>query len=60
MSLHAETFVHAVVAGDQETANEAFRKGLSEKAIAALEVRKLVLVDQVFNKPAVVSNDTND
>jgi hypothetical protein len=49
MKAHAETFVHAVIAGDKEQAEQAFRGGLSEKARAALEVRKLALVDQVFN-----------
>jgi hypothetical protein len=55
MNKHAETFVHAVVAGDKEAAQQAFQSGLVEKAIAALEVRKLTLVDQVFNKPTVQS-----
>ena len=49
MSNHAETFVHAIVAGNKEQAEQAFLRGLSEKAIAALEVRKLALIDHVFN-----------
>ena len=49
MSKHAETFVHAVVAGNKEVAEAAFQRGLAEKAMAALEVRKLSLIDQVFN-----------
>jgi hypothetical protein len=53
MSKHAETFVHAVVSGNKEEAKQAFQHGLAEKAIAALEVRKLTLVDQVFNKSVV-------
>jgi hypothetical protein len=55
MSKHAETFVHAVVAGNKEQAEQAFQRGLAEKAVAALEVRKLSLVDQVFNNPTVES-----
>ena len=55
MSNHAEPFVHAVVAGNKEQAEQAFQRGLAEKAVAALEVRKLSLVDQVFNKPTVKS-----
>jgi hypothetical protein len=55
MSKHVETFVHAVVAGNKEMAQRSFQRGLAEKAIAALEVRKLTLVDQVFNKPMVQS-----
>jgi len=55
MSKHAETFVHAVVAGNKEQAEQAFQRDLAEKAVAALEVRKLTLVDQVFNKPQIES-----
>lgn len=55
MSNHAETFVHAVVAGNKEQAEQAFQRGLAEKAIVALEVRKLALVDQVFNEPQAES-----
>lgn len=55
MNKHAETFVHAVIADQNEQATEAFHKGLAEKAVAALEVRKLALVDQVFNKTAAKS-----
>jgi hypothetical protein len=56
MNKHAETFVHAVIAGNTEQAEQAFQRGLAEKAIAALEVRKLALVDQVFNNTKAKSN----
>lgn len=53
MNKHAEMLVNAVVASDKEASAKAFKAGLSEKAHAALAIRKLSLVDQVFNKAKV-------
>ena len=45
----AHSFVQALVAGDKNKAELAFRAGLSEKAGVALEVRKVTLANEVFN-----------
>lgn len=50
MNTHAQTIVHGIVAGASDKVEVALNRGLAEKTIAALEIRKLVLVDEVFNK----------
>ena len=50
MNIHAQTIVHGIVAGANDKAEMALNRGLAEKTTAALEIRKLVLVDEVFNK----------
>ena len=46
---HSKSFVEAIASGDKEAADRAFKSGLSEKARAALDVRKVVLANDVFN-----------